>query len=78
MHLPPGQLHDHVGPEQAAFVVPFARLCAEVAVVEHPCELDHALQLHLAPASAHVRRAQRGDEAAGLRAQLLLPGCDLA
>ena len=72
------KLHDHVGPEQAALVVPLARLRAEVAVVEHPRELDDALQLHLAPAAAHVRRAQGGDEAARLRAQLLLPGRDLA
>ena len=70
--LAAGQLHDHVGPQQPAVVVPLARLRAEVAVLDHPGELDHALQLHLAPAPADVRCAQRRDEAARLGAELLL------
>ena len=37
-----------------------------------PGELDDALQLHLAPAAADVRRAERRDEAAGLGAEPLL------
>ena len=78
MHLAARELHDEVGPEQAALVVALARLRAEVAVLEHPCELDDALQLHLAPAAAHVRRAQRGHEVAGLGPQALLPVRDLA
>jgi hypothetical protein len=41
-------------------------------VVEHARELDDALQLHLAPATANVRGAQRGHEAAGLGAEPLL------
>ena len=60
------QLHDQVGPQQPAVVVALARLLDEVAVRDHPGELDHALQLHLAPAAANVRRAQRGDEVARL------------
>ena len=48
------------------------RLLLEVAVGEHPGELDDAPELHLAPAAAHVRRAQRRAEAARLRAQPFL------
>ena len=70
--LAAGELHDQVGAQQAALVVAAALLGAEVAVVEHAGELDDALQLHLAPAAADVGGAQRGDEAAGLGAQLLL------
>ena len=70
--LAAGELHDEIGPEQAALVVAAALLRAEVAVVEHAGELDDALQLHLAPAAADVGGAQRGDEAAGLGAELLL------
>ena len=76
--LAAGELHDDVGAQQPAVVVALARLRAEVAVVEHPGELDDALQLHLAPAAADVGRPQRRHEAAGLGAQLLLPGRDLA
>src|SRR5262249_47498249 len=61
-----------------ALVVALARLRAEVAVLEHPCKLDDALELDLAPAAAHVRRAQRGHEATGLGAELLLAVGDLA
>ena len=66
------QLHDHVGPKQAAGVVALALLLVEVAVLDHPCELDDALQLHLAPAAAHVWRPQCGHEVAGLGAEPLL------
>src|SRR5438270_6687089 len=72
------QLHDEVGAQQRPFVVARARLRLEVAVVEHPRELDNALQLQLPPLAAHVRRAQRGDEAPRLRAQLLLADRHLA
>ena len=72
MLLPPGQLDDQVGAEQPALVVALALLLAEVAVVDHAGELDDALQLHLAPAAAHVRGAERGHEVARLRAQALL------
>jgi hypothetical protein len=44
----------------------------EVAVREHPGELDHAPELHLAPAAAHARRPERLDEIRGLALQLLL------
>ena len=45
---------------------------SEVAVLDHPGELDDPLELHLAPAPAHVRGAERGHEVAGLAAQRLL------
>ena len=64
---------DEIRPEQASVVVAAARLLHEVAVGEHAGELDDALELHLAPPAAHVRCAQRGDEAAGLLSQQLLP-----
>ena len=70
--LAAGQLDDEVGPEQPSLVVALARLLDEVAVREHAGQLDDALELHLAPAAADVRRAQRGDEVAGLLAQALL------
>ena len=66
------QLDDQVGAEEPALVVAPALLGAEVAVVDHPRQLDDALQLHLAPAAADVRRAERRDEAAGLGAEALL------
>ena len=72
------QLDDQVGAKQPAFVVALALLGAEVAVVDHARELDDALQLHLAPAAADVRRAERGDEAARLGAEALLPLGDRA
>src|SRR3954470_13323311 len=72
------QLHDQIGAEQRAFVVARARLRLEVAVVEHPRELDDALELELAPLAADVRRAQCRHEAARLGTELLLPERDLA
>ena len=45
-------------------------LLDEVAVLQQPGHLDHPAQLHLAPAAAHVRRAQRGDQRGGLLLQL--------
>ncbi len=70
--LAAGKLHDEVGSQQSALVVALARLLDEVAVGEHPCELDDALELHLAPAAAHVRCAERRDETARLLAEALL------
>jgi len=70
--LPAGELHDHVRPEETARVVALALLLVEVAVLNHPGELDDALQLHFAPTAAHVRRAQRRHEVAGLGAEPLL------
>ena len=70
--LAAGKLDDQVGAEEPTLVVALALLGAEVAVVDHPGELDDALQLHLAPAAADVRGAERGDEAARLGAQALL------
>ena len=71
-----GQLDGEVG-AQPARVGERRRLLVEVAVLEHPGELDHALQLHFAPASAHARRAQRADQVLGLEPQLLLRQPDL-
>ena len=56
--------------------VALARLHDEVAVLEHPGDLEDRAELGLAPAAAYVRRAQRGDEVAGLRPELVLPGGD--
>src|SRR5581483_4252028 len=76
--LPARKLHDEIRTQQRSLVVANALLRAKVAVVEHSGELDDALQLQLAPAAAHVGRAERGDEAARLAAQLLLAVRDLA
>ena len=67
------QLDDEVGPQHAPVGIRDRRLLGEVAVREHPRELDDALELDLAPAAAHVRRAERGAEVSGLGAELLLP-----
>jgi hypothetical protein len=45
------------------------RLLVEVAAVEHARKLDDAPQLHLAPAPAHRRRAQRTRQRVGGRAE---------
>ena len=62
--------HDHVGPQQTVVGADLL-LLDEVDVREHPGGLDHAAELHLAPPAPHLRRAQRGDEAPRLAAQLL-------
>ena len=59
------QLHDQVGPE-APVAGRRGLLLEEVAVIDHPRELDDALQLQLAPVAAHVRLPQRLHEIAGL------------
>ncbi len=64
-----GEMDDEIGPEQVAVVTATARLLVEVDVGQQPRGLDEAAQLHLAPASAHLGAAQRGDEATGLVAQ---------
>src|SRR5262249_14488526 len=63
---------DEVRPEQAPVGVALAGLLDEVAVLDHPGELDDALQLHLAPAPAHVWRPERRDQVAGLLPQPVL------
>ena len=75
--LSPGKVDDDVGPEHVAVGVRRRLLLVEVAVLDHPRHLDDAPQLDLAPAAADVRRAQRGHEVPGLRAQLLLVGPQL-
>ena len=71
--LAAGQLDDEVGPQHAPVGVRDRRLLGEVAVREHSGKLDHALELDLAPAAAHVRRAERRAEVSRLGAELLLP-----
>ena len=62
-HLTPvGEGHDQVGPHAGALVVDRRGLLDEVAVLEQAGDLDHPPQLHLAPAAAYVRRAQRRDQ----------------
>ena len=56
--LAAGQPHDEVGAQAPVFGR--ARfLLDEVAVVHHARHLDYALELDLAPAAPHCRRAQR-------------------
>ena len=66
--LPPGR-RTFMRP-QPAVVRGGGHLLVEVAVRQHPSELDDALQLDLAPATAHVRRPQRRDKRRGALAQL--------
>ena len=62
---------DHeVGAHARAGVVGAGGLLDEVAVLQQPGHLDHAAQLHLAPAPPDVRRPQRGDQGGGLVLQL--------
>ena len=71
-HLAPaGHVDHHVGP-QPPLVALGGHLLVEVAVGEHAGHLGHPPELHLAPAPARLRRAERGDEVAGLLAQLLV------
>ena len=78
MLLPPGSFTTRSGRSRRPSSSRALSCVREVAVVEHAGELDDALQLHLAPAAADVRGAQRGDEAAGLGAELLLALGDVA
>ena len=47
-------------------------------MIEHPRELDDALQLQFTPVTAHVRLAQRLHEIAGLAVQRRQPGAERA
>jgi hypothetical protein len=47
-----------------------ADLLVEVAAVDHPGELDRPAQVELAPATAHLRAAQRVRQAPGLLLEL--------
>ena len=67
------QLDYDVGPE-AATLGGLHFLLEEVAMLDHSGDFDDALQLNLAPSTAHCGRAQRIEELVGLRteaAQLL-------
>ena len=64
------EAHDEVGP-QPAVRAGDRRLRDVVDVLGHAGGLDGALELHLAPPAADLRRAQRGDQLGGLLLQLL-------
>ena len=66
--------HDEVG-AQRAVVGRGGRLRDEVAVLDHPRELDDVSQLRLAPAAAHVRRAEGVREAPGALGERLTCVC---
>jgi hypothetical protein len=67
---PARQLDDHVGTQAAGFRLD-GHLLDVVAVLGHPGELDHPMQGHLTPAAAHLGRAERVDEIAGLALESL-------
>ena len=69
------QADDQVGREPAA-VGGDRLLDVEVAVLQHPRRFDDAPQLELAPLAAHVGRAERLDQPAGLDLQRLLRGVE--
>ena len=69
--LPPGKLHHKIR-TQPARLGGHGFLLGKIAVRKHAGDLDHAPQLNLSPASAHVRSAQRPHQIAGLRLQLFL------
>ena len=68
--LAAGKLHDDVGAD-AAVLRRNRLLLAEVAVLHHAGELDHTLQLQLAPPAADARPFERIDETRGLQLQVL-------
>ena len=69
--LAAGQADDQVRAQHVVSSPASGALLDEVAVADHPGELDHVAQLHLAPLAAGVRLAQRGDQRAGLGPQPL-------
>ena len=71
--LAAGQLHHQVRTQPSSFCG-HGLLLGEVAIGEHAGDLDHAPQLNLSPAPAHVGSAQRPHQIAGLRLQLFLGG----
>ena len=58
------------------FSVAVVACSSKSQVLEHAGHLDHAPELHLAPAAAHRRRAQRPHQVGGLGAQLGLAAAD--
>ena len=72
--LAAGQPDDHVGTDASVVAVLLAvqrLLLLEVAVLEHPGELDDPLELKLAPASADAGTLERVDEAPRFGLQVL-------
>ena len=70
--LPPGSRTTRSGRSSGPRPSSRSSLLVEVAVGQHPAALDDALELHLAPATAHVRRPERLDEVARLEPEPLL------
>ena len=66
-----GQAHQQVGAQPAVFAEERG-LRVKVAMLQHARHFDDAAQLDLAPPSARAGRTQRGDQLAGLAAQLRL------
>src|SRR6185437_4289598 len=64
-------VHDEIG-AQRALAADEVQLLREIAVLDHAGKLYDALQREFAPAAAHLRPAQRRDEAARLALQLRL------
>ena len=68
--LAPGQVDHHVG-AQLPVAGGHRCLLVEVAAGAHSGQLDHAAQLHLAPAAPGLGPAQRGDQGLGLLFELV-------
>ena len=60
-----GQVHDHVGTQPAVLSLD-RDLLDVVAVARQPGQLDDPVERDLPPPPPHLRRAERGDEVAGL------------
>ena len=68
--LAAGELDNDIGTDPS--VVPSdGLLLGEVTVLHHPGELDHPLQLQLAPAATNARTLQRIHQPRGLRVEVL-------
>ena len=63
-----GHVHDQIR-AQRAFLADHLQLLGEVAVLAEAGKLHQAAQRELAPAAAHLRAAQRGDQIARLALQ---------
>jgi hypothetical protein len=74
--LPARELHDDVGAQDAAVAVGRPGLLDEVAVRDHPGQLDDALQLQFAPAAANPRTLECVRQSARLVAQRLAVGLE--
>src|SRR5690606_40534165 len=64
--LAPGEVDQQIGTYPV-----LAHLRVEVAVPDHPGELDDPFELDLAPSATDLRRTQRGDQLLGAGGQQL-------